>query len=384
MNRCNSCNLRRTKCSGDQPCSQCASSSRECVYPAPAVKITISREEIDSLRRKVKAYEKALQDAVPDPDRRQELITLQTSFGSPSEPSSTPQHPLQALSPVRTETTSTTDEEPPLPGIEGRLLHDAIGTARFHGETSEIALIDSLKSHLYGQLTPGELSSVRHTVGRCHTSDSKPLPSSDADVFWLPPAPTSRAMLALLRSFIQDGSDDSPYPSGGIYWWGGLSSTPSVPVSSGHVETDIRSARRLAFYQTALGVACRIASTRPPSPGHPAAAVSDRSDVYFARAAVLLGNPLDVSRCSVGEVSVLTLMAYYLLETDRREAACLYVSLATRISMALGVHRGHVDERGRRIFWTLYVLDRWLSCLMGRPPSIPDEAIRLPLPADAP
>jgi hypothetical protein len=185
-------------------------------------------------------------------------------------------------------------------------------------------------------------------------------------------------MFAVLRSFIQDGSDDSPLPSGGIYWWGDLSSTPSVPISSGHVETDIRSSRRLAFYQTALGVACRIASTRPPGPG----AAADRSDAYFARAAVLLGNPLDVSRCSVGEVAVLTLMGYYLVETDRREAASLYVSLATRISMGLGVHRGNVDERGKRIFWTLYVLDRWVSCLTGRPPSIPDEAIRLPLPAD--
>lgn len=354
------------------------------MYPVPAVKVTISREELDSLKRKVEAYEKALQDAVPDADRRRELVSMQTSFDSPSEPSSASQHPLQALSPVRTETTSTTDDESPVPGVEGRLLHDSIGTARYHGETSEMALIDSLKSHLHGQLTPGELSSVRHSIGRCHTSDSRPLPSSDADAFWLPPAPTSRAMLAVLRSFIQDGSDENPYPSGGIYWWGGLSSTPSVPVSSGHVETDIRSARRLAFYQTALGVACRIASTRPPPASLGPSAAADRSDTYFARAAVLLGNPLDVSHCSVGEVSVLTLMAYYLLETDRREAACLYVSLAARISMGLGVHRGHVDERGRRIFWTLYVLDRWLSCLTGRPPSIPDESIRMALPADAP
>lgn len=350
----------------------------------PAVKVTISREELDSLKRKLEAYEKALQDAIPDAERRRELVASQSGFESPYEPSSSSQHPLQALSPVKTETTSTTDDEPTISWVEGRLLHDTIGTARYHGETSEISFIDNLKSHLHGQLTPGELSSVRYTVGRCHTSDSRPLPSSDADAFWLPPAPTTRAMLAVLRSFIQDGSDENPYPSGGIYWWGGLSSTPSLPVSSGHVETDIRSARRLAFYQTALGVACRIASTRAPPAGLGTATAADRSDMYFARAAVLLGNPLDVSHCSVGEVSVLTLMAYYLLETDRREAASLYVNLAARISMGLGVHRGHVDERGRRIFWTLYVLDRWLSCLTGRPPSIPDEAVRLPLPADAP
>jgi hypothetical protein len=32
------------------------------------------------------------------------------------------------------------------------------------------------------------------------------------------------------------------------------------------------------------------------------------------------------------------------------------------------------------VFWTLYILDRWISVLMGRPPSISDESIRLPLP----
>lgn len=49
-----------------------------------------------------------------------------------------------------------------------------------------------------------------------------------------------------------------------------------------------------------------------------------------------------------------------------------------------GAHRGWVDERGKRVFWTLYILDRWLSCLMGRPPTILDDAIRLPLPCDVP
>jgi hypothetical protein len=42
------------------------------------------------------------------------------------------------------------------------------------------------------------------------------------------------------------------------------------------------------------------------------------------------------------------------------------------------------DEAFNRTIWTLYILDRWLSVLMGRPPAIADEAIRLPLPSDCP
>lgn len=42
------------------------------------------------------------------------------------------------------------------------------------------------------------------------------------------------------------------------------------------------------------------------------------------------------------------------------------------------------DEAFNRTIWTLYVLDRWLSVLMGRPPTITDEAIHLLLPDDRP
>jgi hypothetical protein len=341
-------------------------------------KVSISRAELDDLKRRVEAYDRALQDIVPDADKRRELLGTR-GLGTPSEsPSPLPsQH--QPLSPIKTETTGTTDEEP-LSSVEGHLLHDGVGTARWHGETSEVAFTEDLKAFLRSLLPPSQASTVTSTIGRCQTSDSRPLPGPDSDSFWLPPPTTTRAMLNILRSFLQDGSDNQPSPSGGIFWWGNLSSLPSVPSSSGHVEADIRSARRLAFYQTALAVACRIASTKPAAAG----LSPDRSESFLARASALLGNPLDVSRCSVGEVSVLTLMAYYMLETDRLDAASVYVGLAVRISIGLGVHRGYVEEKGKRVFWTLYILDRWVSCLVGRPPALPDEAILLPLPLDAP
>ena len=38
-------------------------------------------------------------------------------------------------------------------------------------------------------------------------------------------------------------------------------------------------------------------------------------------------------------------------------------------------------ERCRRVWWTVYVLDRDMATLMGNPPSIADEDIACPLPA---
>lgn len=338
---------------------------------------------MEDLRRKVELYDKALQDLVPDVDRRRELLNSQTvsSTGSSGGPPS-PSLPAlsQPLSPVKTEPTTTTDED--LPGsstLEGQLLHDSVGTARFHGETSHVVFVDDLKSFLRSLLPAGEANFLATNIGRCNSADSRPLPPPDPTPLWLPPASTIRTMLNVLRSFIQDGTDEKPFASGGMYWWGNLTSLPAIPTASGHLDTDTRSTRRLAFYQTALAAACRIASTKSTH-----GLSNDRSEPFFARASTLLGNPLDVSRCSIGEVSVLTLMAFYLLESDRQEAAALYVGLAARISMAQGAHRGCVDERGKRVFWTLYVLDRWVSSLLGRHPAISDDCVLLSMPQDSP
>lgn len=372
--RCNNCNLRRTKCSGEQPCSQCKTASRDCVYPVSAPKVSISKTELDDLRKRLEAYEHVLQDVVPDLDRRRELLG-----GRSISPTSLPPQ-RQPLSPVQTEVTATTEEDAvPPSSVEGQLLHDGIGTARFQGETSEKAFADDLKTFLRGLLPPNEAKTIPSSIGRCQSSDVRPLPGPDGNPLWLPPSSTTGAMLNIVRSFIQDGGEESPSPCGGIFWWGNLNSVPSLPLTSGHIEADTRSSRRLAFYQTALAVACRIASTKPSASGF----IPDRSEPFFSRAITLLGNPMDVSRSSIGEVSVLTLMAYYMLESDRPESASVYISLAARVSLGLGAHRGYMEERGKRIFWTLYVLDRWVSCLLGRPPAIADEALLLPLPLDA-
>ncbi|RYF36426.1 MAG: hypothetical protein EOO38_27690 [Cytophagaceae bacterium] len=55
-----------------------------------------------------------------------------------------------------------------------------------------------------------------------------------------------------------------------------------------------------------------------------------------------------------------------------------------RIALIHGAFRECAAEAERRAYWTLYTLDRWLCVLMGRPPTLADEAIRLPLPADDP
>jgi hypothetical protein len=136
--------------------------------------------------------------------------------------------------------------------------------------------------------------------------------------------------------------------------------------------------RYLAFFHVCFALATSV--------GHSAFRHSDQhaGEAYFKRARSLIGNPLDTVRFTLSDVPVLALMGFYLIEINRRDAAYVYVSLAIHIAIIHGAFRSCVDEASKRIFWTLYVLDRWLSVLMGRPSTIADEAIRLPLPADTP
>lgn len=295
-------------------------------------------------------------------------------------------HPAQARRDGPSDAGTNDDETE----TEGRLLSDPDGKSRFHGETSGATFLDGLKEFMSTvvQLTfhppnPTNGSSFLASFGRYQTNDSRPIYEDlDVNPLILPSRAEMSTMLNDLRHFIQDGGGN--FPCGGIYWWGDLSSVPVDPnlgsqtSATSHQEVCDKY-RHLAFYHTAFAVTCH-ANTRATNMPEPA----NLSQVYFARARKLLGNPLDITSWTISDVAVLALMGFYLIEVNRRDAAYMYVSNAMHISMMHGAHRGWVDERGKRVFWTLYILDRWLSCLMGRPPTISDDAIRLPLPCDSP
>ncbi|KAK2058768.1 fungal-specific transcription factor domain-containing protein [Colletotrichum caudatum] len=404
---CNSCNVRRIKCSGERPCRQCRSSSRDCQYPTVVEKISISRNELDDLRRKLESTERALQAAVPDDAARWQLLQQHdadhagsragsnSSFTPPQQQQQQQQHQQQQAPPsLKDDFNDNPFYDTEAQTAEGRQLEDQDGRARFLGETSGATFLDHLKEFMttvsplafnkpWLSPTPNNGSAFLASLGRYQTYDSRPIEvDSNADPLVLPSRAEMSAMLSELRYFIQDGSGH--FPCGGIYWWGDLNCVPvdpksvTLPPETPH-QAICHRFRHLAFYHTAFAVACHASNTAASAP-----VPRELSQNYFARARMLLGNPLDITQYTISDVAVLALMGFYLIEMNRRDAAYMYVSNAMHISIMHGAHRGWVDERGKRVFWTLYILDRWLSCLMGRPPTIMDDAIRLPLPCDAP
>ncbi|KGO48150.1 Transcription factor, fungi [Penicillium expansum] len=87
-------------------------------------------------------------------------------------------------------------------------------------------------------------------------------------------------------------------------------------------------------------------------------------------------------------VEVLCYVAYYMQNLNRRDAAFLYIGLALRMAISLGLHQEVADpsiseldrNRRRRAWWSVYSLDRLLSVKSGNPITIHDEDIGITWP----
>lgn len=409
---CNSCNVRRIKCSGDKPqCEQCKTNpDRTCAYPAPIERVSVSKSEYDSLRAlndQIQSLKSQM--GIHDFKVEDDAMAASPSEGSPLDPALIDMLSRQPamLSPLctvsspssssRADNTAVGEESPEderesggnrtLEG--GRMLYDVDGTARYLGKTSGATFLDTLKDFMS---TSSRLVAMdtRFLGSRGHyqTFDSRPLPMPPDDLLQplqLPPVDEMTRMLNILRNFVLDGSDGK-FRCGGIFYWpledaNTLQSPDSmqIDVDSAPRRPAAHPHRRLALYHTAFALATMLDLTEPNSK------VQGRlGETFYAKAYKMLGNPLDITSYATDDVPALTMMALYLIENNRRDSAYICISMAMHLSIMHGVHRGSaVTEKERRTFWTLYILDRWLSCLMGRPPTISDDAIKLQLPQDS-
>ncbi|TEA16123.1 Proline utilization trans-activator [Colletotrichum sidae] len=122
---------------------------------------------------------------------------------------------------------------------------------------------------------------------------------------------------------------------------------------------------------------------------------------YFTHALNLL--PDTHEEGSILCVETLALIGYFMQNMNRRDAAFLYTGMALRMAISLGLHQeiGYTSasnplqgqdidpastnedtrEHRRRVWWSVYGLDRILSVKSGNPITIQDEDIGVDLPS---
>ncbi|RMJ28715.1 hypothetical protein PHISP_00464 [Aspergillus sp. HF37] len=110
---------------------------------------------------------------------------------------------------------------------------------------------------------------------------------------------------------------------------------------------------------------------------------------FFTKALQLLPDTTHLSEDPVIATEILCCIALYLQSLDYRNPAHNFIGQAMRIALAQGMHTDmpaeHLGDalvqRCRRIWWTIYILDRQMTSLMGLPQSIRDNQVHHQLPS---
>ena len=115
-----------------------------------------------------------------------------------------------------------------------------------------------------------------------------------------------------------------------------------------------------------------------------------KSEAYFAAALRVFSQQPEVICTGDSEHLInLLLIIQHCCFCANLTAAWHFIGLATRLALELDFHRGSIVGDGqdeglidshRWLFWSIYVFERNLCVIIGRPSSIPDAAIQTPLP----
>lgn len=142
--------------------------------------------------------------------------------------------------------------------------------------------------------------------------------------------------------------------------------------------------RALAVFGTSILLLNRVDSSVPAA----------RSESYFTAATQIFSqNPKLTCTGDLEHLTNLLFIIQYCCFASNITAAWHFIGLATRLSIELNLHKeravvSSTDQNwtnGRRwLFWSLYTFERNLCTVVGRPFSLPDEAIETPLPTSDP
>ncbi|KAF3761423.1 hypothetical protein M406DRAFT_108751 [Cryphonectria parasitica EP155] len=436
---CNGCNVRRVRCTGEKPCTQCQAAQRICEYPAADKKIFVAATEYEDLKTSRALLEKCVQKLLPDPVQRQKFLAdirenpdscrisvisardeeSQSSSSNASTETATSTSTVTSISSnastatVASTTTvasnTTATASPPVDpnhfmarylesleprnylhliitnGVDGSLLQDQRGIKRWLGGSSGACFLDHLKRFMY------TLKSAFGFTGA--SSDSSPgmrflashghYQTSDSLSLYTPPTEQINAFSSMshwdIACTLLSKADEYLQNYSNSLPCGGLHYFGELtPQAWLDVQTGENPQRGRALYEAAfaIGTIYSLKATDSRRDGH-------LGEMFFAKARSILGDPLDISSHTFRDISTLALMAMYMLEMNRRDGAYFFLSQALTICATSGGLKGTYDKEGdRRIVWTLFCLSKDICCMMGRPPMYPDEAFTLALPKE--
>ncbi|KAF2143961.1 uncharacterized protein K452DRAFT_150693 [Aplosporella prunicola CBS 121167] len=404
-NACSRCRKQKIKCSGTQPCEACSKRDLFCEFDEREQKILVSRGYIIDLERKLARRERADNTDCSTPSSAGSAThhADRTTDGRPSPDRTVPDEPHVHM--ADHDDVSVRDE-----GSASGLAPDA---RRWSAQSSRpMTRLDPVASNLTNPLSTGpstfmgagngrvfylgtssNWSFTRRALSMTHEHiHQTPIPTASLlfdgsayDLQWdghrttsgpdTPALPTLDHTIYLINAvkfhcgqmfhlFDEESFmarvydfylDPSPYVAAVDPWY-------------------VHFLVILAFGKAFVGK--RNPDKRPPGTD------------FFVKALQLLPEMSVLGREPLMSTEILCCIALYFQCLDFRHAAHNYIGQAMRMALGQGMHTdmpvqhlGHTQvERCRRAWWTVYVLDREMTSLMGLPQSINDDDLHPDLP----
>ncbi|KAJ4680160.1 hypothetical protein HRR95_003879 [Exophiala dermatitidis] len=394
---CTSCRNRKSRCNGARPsCSLCVELGFECVYQQPTAGNVRASQGPSGYDERLRAIEDTLQLLVhqrsqPQSSSREEGPSHDLKMPPNGEWSKNSQAAAIDRPLTDDEEVAILDEDHPLQQNGGEDSVDGMAAitdpqeteSRFFGPSSNIAFLRhisdatsvSLKAigpsrHLGNAINQPIVSRAVSPVTTL--SDSPPMTRQAVNIRSLPSE--SRA-LHLIRLFFSDTGMLFPY------------------IHEQEILRTYSAARKNRFAAVSRSWLCLLngifafatyISARPDQSVWKNAA---ESEIFMERAQALSAD-IELKSANLETVQCLLLMAQYRQGTQRADQAWNLHGLAVRAAIQLGLHSPSASvglsaietEIRKRTWFGCMMMDRILSMTFGRPPTIPNDYMKLDLP----
>ncbi|KAH5557364.1 hypothetical protein HBI25_134350 [Parastagonospora nodorum] len=411
---CESCKRRKQKCNGLCPCNTCDKRKFTCVYTdrdpsspdgrPPNKRRAIDGSDLDSPLANDQSTsntpsnnDQSHPSPLPARGRRSSAIQhpssghlnapgvkLETPFKSPGArptielssgavpPSNHVNGDQRHVVPSRATTVNSGPDEEAVIYSQSRMLQDPTGRVLYIGDSATLSFLQLLRMMVetVAGSSPFTNDPRRHKIVEGQYS----LPPGYRHTQVLPDLQTAHVLVeaffinthGLLQVFERDAFMEQ------------LSGCYADPLS---VESSWLCLLNLVF---AIGL-----TMATPLSGSPEALIVDklrsehldRAEVFYLNARSLNDPMTGFEDQDFWAVQALLLMAVYMLAKSKRNTAFALLGMAVRSGYALGLHREETmaifsqeEQLSRKNLWrSLFVIDRLLSCSLGRPTAISDD-----------
>ncbi|KAI1435621.1 fungal-specific transcription factor domain-containing protein [Xylaria sp. CBS 124048] len=398
---CKGCRERKVKCSGTMPCTACVRRHQECVFPMEDHKVSISRSRVpgsspisraDSFHRyfeELKRKYTASDDCGTSPPKRihlsldssdRELSPRTTETTTVSEPVSGPTL-IDDDGPLDNDTGRDDDTSlrsaairNPLASKPSAFVVDLTGRRHFLGPTSTWSysqqVMNLIKEYLKTTdspdvpLNPEGRDFVLDWPSTCSIGPLSPsaLPSLDYALYLMN---TVKFHVGQLYHMFHEKT-----------FLAGLYKYYEAPYTEPAPENRLWYIHFLLIMAFGHALLSGYIGQRPAG------------SELASRAIELMPDPFALNKNPVMSAEILCCLALYLQSIDHRNNAFLYIGQAMRMALSQGLHRELVGDtitdeetqRNHAVWWTIYILDRRFSSLMGTPNLVREDEITVPLP----